>query len=94
MTIDAILTRIEAFNQAHGGGVLATANRGLITLTYEETGAPIARLRPVGEGDQFNILYWSMRGRWSTIGDFGGVILSLDDALDYIASESIFWNNI
>jgi hypothetical protein len=60
------------------------------SLFSAETGKPIARLRPTGRADEVEILWW--RGdRWGRIGDFGGSILPLDEALDYIADEPLFW---
>jgi hypothetical protein len=36
-------------------------------------------------------LFWRCRDTWATPGDFGPVILPLDEALDFIASEGFFW---
>ena len=36
-------------------------------------------------------LYWSHRRKWEDNDEMGGCILPLDQALDYIASNSIFW---
>jgi hypothetical protein len=33
-----------------------------------------------------------LKGKWSQVGDFGGVILPLDEALAYVAKNGIFWN--
>ncbi len=64
-------------------------NRGY-TLSAARSGALVARLRPSGGG--FEVLYWSLgKQRWTTAGRFGGTILSLDDALQLIAHEDIFW---
>jgi hypothetical protein len=90
-TDDAILTRIERCNQERGGGVVVEARQGGYTLRLEASGAPIARLRPTGSADAVEVLYWSHRGKWSQIGDFGGITLPLDQALAYIADNSIFW---
>ncbi|MBF0561576.1 MAG: hypothetical protein HQL37_06045 [Alphaproteobacteria bacterium] len=37
------------------------------------------------------VLHCSNRGRWSQIGDFGGITLPLDEALAYVAENGIFW---
>jgi putative aminopeptidase FrvX len=42
-----------------------------------------------GEGDDFEVKWWQGE-RWADICDLGPVIMSLDDALKYIASEPIF----
>jgi hypothetical protein len=88
---DPILERIRAFDCRRGGGVaVQRLNRGC-SLSSAATGVPIARLRPTGQGDAVEVLWWH-RGRWTAIGDFGGVILPLDQALDYIANEPLFWS--
>ena len=88
--LDPILERIETFNSSKGGGVIIERTRGGYSLFSERSGMPIARLRPTGKGDKVEVLWWS-RDRWQSVGDFGGVILPLDEALEYVASNSIFW---
>ena len=41
------------------------------------------------QDNRFEVLWWR-RGAWGPAGPFG-VVLSLDDALDFIASEAFFW---
>ncbi len=87
---DPVRERIEAFNQARGGGVLVhKAGRGY-SLLSERTGAPIARLRPTGDADKVQVLWWNGE-RWGASGPFGIAIMPLNEALDYIASEPAFW---
>jgi hypothetical protein len=63
---DPVRERIEAFNQARGGGVLVhKAGRGY-SLLSERTGAPIARLRPTGDADKVQVLWWE----WRVLGGF------------------------
>ncbi len=84
---DPLLERIEAYNEKQGGGVvIRRANKGY-SLFVEEDETPIARLRPTGSGDEVEVLWWSHRDRWEKIGDFGGVTLPLDKALDFIAED-------
>jgi hypothetical protein len=94
MTLDITQGRIEAFNNAHGGGVLVRKDAHGYSLFREDTGAPVARLRPAKKSDLMEVLWWSWRDRWASIGDFGGVHLPLDEALDYIAEdpEGCFWH--
>lgn len=87
---ESILQRIQVFDRGRGGVAVQRINRGY-SLYSAATRAPIARLRPTGQGDAVEVLWWR-RGRWATIGDFGGVILPLDRALDYIANEPLFWS--
>ncbi len=64
------------------------------TLFIEDTGAPLARLRPRESGDRFEVLCWSpFRERWRPVGPFGGMVLSLLDALEFIAKDPMdcFW---
>ena len=52
----------------------------------------MARLRLDPDGEQVEVLYWSLRtDRWSPTGPFGRTILPLDQALRFIATEAIFW---
>ena len=92
--------RIEAFNQARGGGVaVRKAGHGYSLISEhtgapisEHTGAPIARLKPTGDADKVQVLWWNGQ-RWAASGPFGIVTMPLDAALDYIASEPHFWIN-
>jgi hypothetical protein len=90
---DPLLERIEAFNQAQGGGVvIRRAGKGY-SLFVEEDGSPIARLRLTGNGDEVEVLWWSHRDRWESIGDFGGEFMPLDEALEFIVDDpyGCFW---
>ncbi len=35
--------------------------------------------------------YWSYRERWQDVGDRGGLVLPLDQALNEITTNPIFW---
>jgi hypothetical protein len=63
------------------------------SLFREDTGGPVARLRPTGQGNQVEVMWWSHRGKWDQIADFGPVVMPLDKALEYVAKdpEDIFW---
>jgi hypothetical protein len=87
---DAMLERIRAFDRTRGGGVVVErVNKGY-SLFGAATGAPIARLRPTGTGDEVEVLWWRCE-RWIPFGVFGRLVLPLDRALDCIASEPAFW---
>ncbi len=89
---DLIRARIEAFNQARGGGVAVhKAGRGY-SLTSERTGAPLARLKLTGDADTVQVLWWNGQ-RWAAPGPFGIATMPLDAALNHIASEPHFWIN-
>jgi hypothetical protein len=89
---DPLQARIEAFNHARGGGVAVHKAGHGYSLVSERTGAPIARLRPTGEADRVQVLWWN-GVRWGASGPLGIATLPLDEALDYIASEPHFWIN-
>ena len=86
---DAMRERIAAFPWPRGGVEVVRATRGY-TLYSRRTGGQIARLRPTGKGDDVQVLWW--RGEaWAAPGDFGPVIMPLDEALHFVATESFFW---
>lgn len=80
--------RLAAFCLAHQVRV-EKRGRGY-TLLSARTGAPVARLRLTNEKDKMKVLWWT-GGRWGDPGPFGALTMSLDHALDYIASEPAFW---
>jgi hypothetical protein len=61
-------------------------------LYSRRTGGPVARLRPTGKADNVQVL-WRRREAWATPGDFGPLILPLNKALDFVATEGFFWIN-
>lgn len=87
---DDIIRHIERFPFPRGAVLAERRNRGY-TLYHAASGAPVARLRPSADGEHFEVLYWSLRtDRWSPTGPFGRTILPLDQALRFIAAETIF----
>ena len=90
---DPMLEKIEAYNKAQGDGIVIFKRRGGYSLYVEEDGTPVARLRPTGTKDSVEVLHWSYRDRWESIGDFGGVVLPIADALDFVAEDpyGCFW---
>jgi len=83
-----MIERIAAYPWPRGG-VNARKLRGGYSLSSARTGAPVARLTPMPQDDRFEVLWWR-RDAWGPTGLFGAV-LPLNDALDFIASESFFW---
>lgn len=90
---DPFLARIESFNKANNMNVFVHRTKGGYSLFSEKYGSPIVRLRPTGNGDEVEVLWWSHRDKWEHIGDFGGVILPLEEALEYVAEDPLgcFW---
>jgi hypothetical protein len=88
---DPIIRRIETFHCRRGQLLAERRNRGDI-LYRASSGALVARLRPTGQADRVEVLYWSLwQERWTKTGPFVRTILPLDQALKFIASEDIFW---
>ena len=88
---DPFIQRIESFRCRRGSLLAERRNRGY-TLFRASSGAPVARLRPTGQHDRVEVLYWSLwKQSWTRAGPFGRTILPLEQALDFIASEDIFW---
>jgi hypothetical protein len=88
---DARRERIAAHPWPRGGVEVRRTNRGY-PLYSRRTGGSVARLRPIGKEDNVHILWWR-REAWATPGDFGPLILPLDQALDFVAAEGFFWIN-
>lgn len=88
---DAIIQRIESFRCRRGALIAERRNRGY-TLYKAASSAPVARLRPTGTDDRVEVLYWSLwKERWTPAGPFGRAALPIDKALQFIATEDIFW---
>ena len=88
---DDIVQRIERFHFPRGPVTPERRNRGY-TLHHAASGAPVARLRPTGRNDSVEVFYWSAwKERWTAAGPFGRTVLPIDEALDFIAHEDIFW---
>ena len=89
----AMLERIQAFNRARGGGVVVQKAARGYSLLSERSGALIARLRPIGDADKVEVLWWNGE-RWRASGSFGTVTMPLDEAVDYIAPEPALWIHV
>jgi hypothetical protein len=88
---DPIIQRIESFRCRRSQLVAERRNRGY-TLYRAGSGTPIARLRPTGQNDRVEVLYWSLwKECWTSAGPFGRTILPVDEALRFITAEDIFW---
>ena len=85
---DLILEGLAAFCQAHDV-VVEKRGRGS-SLLSRRTGAPVARLRPSADAETVQVLWWNGE-RWKAPGPFGTPTMTLEQALNYIASERAFW---
>lgn len=90
---DDLLARIEAFDARRGGKVLVKKVAKGYPLFRADNGKPVARLRPTGKDDKVEVMWWSHRDKWDRIGDFGGMVMPLDEALAYVAKDPMgcFW---
>ena len=88
---DELRDRIAAFTFPRGGVEVMRVNRG-DTLYSRRTGGPVARLRPTGQDDRVQVLWWRTEA-WAAPGDFGPVVMPLDQALEFVATEGFFWIN-
>ena len=86
---DAMRERIEAHPWPRGGVEVVRANKGY-TLYSRRTGGQVARLRPTGKSADVQVLWWRHEAS-PTPGDFWPVIMPLNEALDFVATESFFW---
>ena len=87
MAEDPIIQRIESFRCRRGQLFAEHRNRGY-TLYRASSGALVARLRPTGQDDRVEVLYWLL---WKNVGrtlaHSGRTVLPLNQALKFIASE-------
>jgi hypothetical protein len=93
MIFDITQIRIEAFNRQNGGGVSVRKLAKGYTLVRDDTGESVARLRSRDEGSQYEVLRrGDARDRWQQVG-VAGLILPLDEALEFIADDPLgcFW---
>jgi hypothetical protein len=88
---DRILEGLEALCQAHD--VVVKKRGRSYSLLSGRTGAPVERLRPTTEAETVQALWWNGE-RWKALGPFGTPTMTLDRALDYIASERAFWIHV
>ena len=88
---DDMRARIEAYPwpPRRGGVEVVRANKGY-TLYSLRTGRSVARLRPTGQGDRVQVLWWR-REAWGNPGLFGREVMPLNEALAFIAAEGFFW---
>ena len=62
-------------------------------LALQQTLRPVARLKPTGEDGKVRVLAWH-REKWGASGPFGVPTMTLDRALDYVASNPFFWIHV
>ncbi len=89
--IDQPKSCIEAVFAKRGcPAVVRRINRGY-TILYE--GSAIARIRQ--RGRFWEVLWWSHRERWESIGDLGGMVFdTVEEAAEYVLADpmGILWS--
>jgi hypothetical protein len=88
---DRILEGLAAFCHAHD--VVVEKRGGGYSLLRQQSGAPVARLRPTDDPGKVQVLWWNGE-RWKAPGPFGRLTMQVDQAVDYIASEPAFWIHV
>ena len=88
---DRILEGLTAFCRVHDV-VVEKRGRGYSLLSGRNR-APVARLRLTTDAEKIQVLWWDGE-RWKAPGPFGTPTMTLDQALDYIASERAFWIHV
>lgn len=85
-------------NQARIGTILASRKCPATVVSVNggfnilRDGEPVSRLRR--RGPAWEVMWWSHRDKWESIGDFGGEVFdSLDEAAGYVLDDpmGIFW---
>ncbi len=84
---DLIPEGLAAFCHAHD--VVAQKRGRGYSLLSRRTGAPVARLRQTDDPAKVQVLWWNGE-RWKAPGPFGTSTMTLEQALNYIASERAF----
>ena len=88
--LDLPKSQIEAvFEKRRCPATVQRINRGY-TIFYEDRA--VTRIRQCGRLRE--ILSWSHRDRWESIGDFGGVVFdTIEEAAEYVLDDpmGIFW---
>ncbi|MBI2355266.1 MAG: hypothetical protein HYV06_09595 [Deltaproteobacteria bacterium] len=79
---------IAAYFESHGISVETRIIRGGLSIYTKTRKTPITRFIPMGRGDGVEVMWYSHSDKWDHIGDFGGVTMSLDNALEYVVSDA------
>jgi len=79
---------IAAYFESHGIPVETRIIRGGLSVYMQARKTPITRFIPTGNDTGVEVLWYSHRDKWDHIGDFGGVTMPLDKALEYVVSDA------
>lgn len=79
---------IAAYFESHGIPVEIRFVRGGLSVYTTARKTPITRFVPAGRGDSVEVMWYSHRDKWDHIGDFGGMTMPFDKALEYVLSDA------
>jgi len=79
---------IAAYFESHGIPVETRFIKDGLSIYTKARKTPIACFVPTGKGSGVEVMWFSHRDKWDHIGDFGGVTMSLDEALEYVVSDA------
>lgn len=79
---------IETYFETHGIPVVTRLIRGGLSIFTQACKTPIARFVPKGKTGGVEVMWYSHREKWNHIGDFGGVTMSVEEALAYVVTDA------
>jgi hypothetical protein len=79
---------IEEYFEDHGISVQSSFIRGGLSIYTNNRKTPIARFVPCGNRGSVEVMWYSHRDKWDHIGDFDGVTMSLEEALEYVVTDA------
>lgn len=80
--------QIADYFETHGIPVETRFSRGGLSIYAKAGKTPITRFIPTGSADGVEVLWYSHRDKWDHIGDFGGITMSLERALEYVVNDT------
>ena len=93
MNENQIFNKIKSYKFSNGQRITVKYRSKGYSIFRVIDGKPIARLRSTNNPKIFEVLWWSHRDKWESIGDFGGMFMPLHKALKYIDENAMecFW---
>ena len=79
---------IEEYFEEYGIPVQTSFIRGGLSIYATNRKTPIARFVPCGNRGGVEVMWYSHRDKWDHIGDFGGVTMPLEEALEYVVTDA------
>ncbi len=88
---EKLADQVLAFFKKKNTNVAVRRDRYGVSIVERRGGHPVARLKMCGK-DSVEVLWWKST-KWDEIGDFGGMRMSIGEALKYVHEDPmrIFW---